>query len=57
MAQHSYVVLTLVSRGEADAPGQGSELLLFALPERRARGEVYSPYVHSLLLSASRSIH
>ncbi|BGP43765.1 hypothetical protein JCM10450v2_007963 [Rhodotorula kratochvilovae] len=43
MPPHTTVVLTLVSRGAADAPGQGSELLLFALPDRRGRGEVYRP--------------
>ncbi|GAA6026407.1 hypothetical protein JCM10207_003173, partial [Rhodosporidiobolus poonsookiae] len=35
------IVCTLLSRGEADTPGQGSELLLFTPPSKRTRGEVY----------------
>lgn len=56
MARHSYIVLTLVSRGAADAPGQGSELLLFALPERRQRGEVYTPCALFLLPSVIKGL-
>ncbi|GAA5833667.1 hypothetical protein JCM11251_003198 [Rhodosporidiobolus azoricus] len=41
MPPNTTIVCTLVSRGSPTAPGQGSELLLFAPPSKRERGEVY----------------
>ncbi|GAA6042390.1 hypothetical protein JCM8097_004493 [Rhodosporidiobolus ruineniae] len=54
--KHTTIVCTLVARGAPDAAGQGSELLLFAPPQKRGRGARFDVKSDRLLFALQAAV-